>query len=173
MKSLQSQRKKPARKEVVVCAPKAGAKGRKQVERVAHVRGHKPSATSAVRNKAGLVLAAAFLFFVGAAAFAGKLPALVPGLYLVASAVAFAAYARDKSAARNNQWRTRERTLQFLSLIGGWPGALAAQKLLRHKSAKPTFQVVFWIIVVLNCGALGWLFSPAGASVLRYIPGVA
>ncbi len=152
--------------------PKAGAKGRKQIEPAVYGRRHKPRARLAWHDKLSLVLAAAFQLSVGVAAFAGKLPMLVLGLYLVASTATFAAYAHDKSAARKNQWRTPERTLHFLSLIGGWPGALAAQKLLRHKSAKPSFQAAFWIIVILNCGALAWLFSPAGAIVLRSMPGV-
>jgi uncharacterized membrane protein YsdA (DUF1294 family) len=63
----------------------------------------------------------------------------------------------DKSAARRDRWRTRESTLHLLGAIGGWPGALAAQQLLRHKSAKPSFQGVFWLTVVANVGAVGWL----------------
>jgi uncharacterized membrane protein YsdA (DUF1294 family) len=90
---------------------------------------------------------------------------------LGASAAAFLVYALDKSAARNDRWRTQESTLHMFGLIGGWPGALAAQGLLRHKSKKQSFQVVFWATVVANCGALGWLFSPSGSSALRSILG--
>ncbi|MGD9578618.1 MAG: DUF1294 domain-containing protein, partial [Syntrophorhabdus sp.] len=35
----------------------------------------------------------------------------------------------DKSAARNERWRTQESRLHLFALIGGWPGALVAQKL--------------------------------------------
>jgi uncharacterized membrane protein YsdA (DUF1294 family) len=94
-------------------------------------------------------------------------------LYFVASIVAFFAYAFDKSAASRNAWRTKESTLQLFSLIGGWPGALAAQRLLRHKSAKASFQATFWVTVALNCGALGWLFSPSGARTLKLVMGAA
>jgi uncharacterized membrane protein YsdA (DUF1294 family) len=93
--------------------------------------------------------------------------------YLGASAVAFLAYALDKSAARHDRWRTQETTLHIFGLIGGWPGALAAQELLRHKSKKQSFQVVFWATVVANCSALGWLFSPSGSITLRSILGAA
>jgi len=87
--------------------------------------------------------------------------------------VAFFAYAFDKSAALRNQWRTQESTLHLFALVGGWPGALAAQRLLRHKSAKASFQATFWVTVVLNCGALGWLFSPSGARTLQSVLGAA
>ena len=71
-------------------------------------------------------------------------------LYLLASGVCFLAYAHDKRAARLHARRTSERTLQTLALLGGWPGALLAQRLLRHKTRKPAFQAVFWGIVLLH-----------------------
>ena len=43
-------------------------------------------------------------------------------------------------------------TLHGLSLIGGWPGALIAQQVLRHKSRKEEFRFVFWLTVVINVG---------------------
>lgn len=95
------------------------------------------------------------------------MPFAILWLYLIASIVAFGAYAFDKSAAKRNRWRIRESSLHLLALIGGWPGALAAQYLLRHKTAKPSFLIGFWITVVLNCGALGWLLSASGAETLR------
>lgn len=101
-----------------------------------------------------MILAALFLTAMLCAVLIGKLPAAVLALYLAASLIAFFTYASDKSAARKNQWRTKESTLHLLAAIGGWPGALIAQKLLRHKSKKRSFQTVFWATVVLNCGAL-------------------
>jgi uncharacterized membrane protein YsdA (DUF1294 family) len=114
-----------------------------------------------------LSFAALFLLFVTGSAFAGKLPFAVLFLYLGASVVAFLAYMFDKSAARNNQWRTPENTLWFLGLIGGWPGSLVAQKLLRHKTKKLSFQLIFWTTVLLNIGGLVWLFSTSGSNALR------
>lgn len=70
--------------------------------------------------------------------------------YAVASLLTFVVYAIDKSAARRGTWRTSERTLHCLALVGGWPGALLAQQWLRHKSSKPKFRVVFWSTVALN-----------------------
>jgi uncharacterized membrane protein YsdA (DUF1294 family) len=35
-------------------------------------------------------------------------------------------------------------------LACGWPGALLAQQLLRHKSSKQAFVAVFWATVIAN-----------------------
>lgn len=81
---------------------------------------------------------------------AGWLPAWLAGWMLLASVWTFGLYWRDKRAATRAQQRTPERTLQMLALSGGWPGALFAQSLLRHKNRKISFQQVFWICVVAN-----------------------
>ncbi len=91
--------------------------------------------------------------------FLGKLPLSVVGVYLLLGVITFITYAVDKSAAQNNQWRTQESTLHIMSLMGGWLGALLAQKKLRHKSKKAEFQSVFWVTVILNCSAFGWLLT--------------
>ncbi|MYN04646.1 DUF1294 domain-containing protein [Pseudoduganella sp. DS3] len=80
--------------------------------------------------------------------------AALAALYAVASVACFIAYALDKSAARKGRRRTPERTLLLLGLAGGWPGALAAQQWLRHKSSKTSFLAMFWFTVVLNVAAL-------------------
>lgn len=51
--------------------------------------------------------------------------------------------------------------LHLLALIGGWPGALIAQRVFRHKSRKPSFRIVFLFTVVVNCAALLWLWRAA------------
>lgn len=88
-------------------------------------------------------------------------------VYAIASVITFLAYAQDKHAAQHNRWRTKENTLHSLALVGGWPGALLAQKLLRHKSSKASFQRVFWATVVVNVVAVGWLVR----SQILFLPG--
>jgi len=73
--------------------------------------------------------------------------------YLLVSALAFLAYAMDKSAAIQGRRRTPEATLHMLGLACGWPGALLAQQLLRHKTAKRSFVAAFWLTVMVNVGA--------------------
>ncbi len=70
--------------------------------------------------------------------------------YVLLSLLAFMAYVFDKSAAVSGRWRTAEKTLHLFSLAGGWPGALVAQQLLRHKTSKRSFIAVFWVTVAIN-----------------------
>ncbi len=48
------------------------------------------------------------------------------------------------------KWRIPEKQLHAVALLGGWPGALLAQQLLRHKTQKASFQGIFWLIVALH-----------------------
>lgn len=114
------------------------------------------------RGGASLIFALGFLIMISGAGWLGWVPVILAASYLMTSALTLIVYALDKSAARNNRWRTPEKTLHILALVGGWPGALVAQQWLRHKSKKSSFQMVFWITVALNCGALTWLLTPAG-----------
>jgi uncharacterized membrane protein YsdA (DUF1294 family)/cold shock CspA family protein len=171
--SFSNRQRRPEGNELVTYELKIDGKGRAQGNTVAFV-GEKPTpSTRPGRSNIPPLFAVCFLAFVVGAVIAGRLPVVVLALYLVASFVAFFAYAFDKSAAFRNQWRNQESTLHLFALLGGWPGALAAQRLLRHKSAKASFQATFWVTVVLNCGALGWLFSPSGARTLQSVLGAA
>lgn len=93
----------------------------------------------------------------------------VIAVYCVTSIVAFLAYWFDKSAAQRGQWRTKESSLLLLGLVGGWPGAVIAQKVLRHKTRKVSFQVAFWGSVVMNAAAVGWLLTKGGSKVLHQL----
>ena len=71
-------------------------------------------------------------------------------LYIAMSLLSILQYWRDKQNAQTGQWRTPEKQLHAVELLGGWPGALLAQQLLRHKTQKTSFQVVFWLIVLAH-----------------------
>ncbi|KPG85682.1 DUF1294 domain-containing protein [Frigoribacterium sp. RIT-PI-h] len=83
----------------------------------------------------------------------GLAPWLVGGLVGVTVLTALV-YGLDKSAARRGRRRVPERTLLLLGLLGGWPGALVAQQLLRHKTSKRSFQFAFWATVATNVSAV-------------------
>ena len=115
-----------------------------------------------MRGRVSLLPIALFLLLVLGLAAVWQLPKYWFAVYGAASLVSFALYAWDKSAAAHGAWRTPESTLHLWALFGGWPGALLAQRLIRHKSVKAEFRAVFWVTAVLNVAALTWLSSPSG-----------
>ena len=70
------------------------------------------------------------------------------------SAATFVAYALDKWFARRGKRRINESTLHLLALLGGWPGALLAMPIFRHKRRKTSFVVIVWLIALAH--AAGW-----------------
>jgi uncharacterized membrane protein YsdA (DUF1294 family)/cold shock CspA family protein len=91
---------------------------------------------------------------------------LYPGMSLWT----FALYADDKSRAKREDWRIPENTLHLCELLGGWLGGFVAQRKLRHKSIKRSYQIIFWTIVALHLLYwLDWLFL--GGTIIRIILG--
>lgn len=62
----------------------------------------------------------------------------------------FLAYWKDKRAAVNGQWRIPEKDLHMLEMLGGWTGALLGQKVLHHKNRKKSYQLVFWLVPIIQ-----------------------
>jgi uncharacterized membrane protein YsdA (DUF1294 family) len=72
------------------------------------------------------------------------------GYLALLSLITYLAYWHDKRRAQVAGRRVRERTLHLLECAGGWPGAFVAQQLLRHKTAKGSYQRTYWSIVLLH-----------------------
>lgn len=102
-----------------------------------------------------LVVVSVFFGLLGAFTLFGMLPAWVIFVYLVMSFFTFGLYRSDKLRAGTKARRTPEATLHQMELFGGWPGALVAQQYFHHKSSKPSFQLDFWFMVLLNTVILG------------------
>jgi len=132
------------------------AQARTAKPKAARSRTAKPSASRSHQSSMPLLLALVFLAMLFGAAWWHMLPLSIVGLYLLLSLCTFIAYAVDKSAAKRGKWRTKESTLHLMSLMGGWPGALFAQHLLRHKSVKAAFRQLFWLTVITNLALLGY-----------------
>lgn len=120
-------------------------------------RGHAPG--EGVRNLRVKLLALAGLCLLpglGAAQMAWNGQSWLPlALYPCVSLISLLLYWQDKQQARNQAWRTPEKVLHASELLCGWPGALLAQQLFRHKTRKLSFQLTFWAIVALH--QLFWL----------------
>ena len=106
------------------------------------------------------------------AVFLGTLPPYVIATHATASLLTFILYWADKHAAENGKQRTRENTLQLLSLVGGWPGGLFAQRIFRHKSTKKSFQFVYWLTVFFNIAVLFVMISPSGRRLFKAFLGL-
>ena len=91
------------------------------------------------------------------AAWRDRLPALLPAGLLAVNAVTFIAYWIDKRAAQAQLRRTPEATLHLLELLGGWPAAWLAQRVLRHKSRKERYQLTFLAAALVNLAAIALL----------------
>jgi uncharacterized membrane protein YsdA (DUF1294 family) len=94
-------------------------------------------------------------------------PLVAFGYATFVSLLTFAFYARDKKLAQiKGASRISEATLHTFELIGGWPGAFLAQRIIRHKNAKRSYQHAFWLIVLtheaiaLDC-LLDWRITSA------------
>src|SRR5438876_1161568 len=71
-------------------------------------------------------------------------------LYVPLSVVTFSLYGIDKRRAQGNLHRIKESHLHACELLGGWPGAIVAQRVFRHKWRKTRYMVVFWSVVLLH-----------------------
>ena len=59
---------------------------------------------------------------------------MIAGYAVGISLVTYLVYRHDKRQALAAGWRINESTLHLLEMLGGWPGAFVAQRLLRHKN---------------------------------------
>ncbi len=129
--------------------------GKRRAERVLFAGERDPRQRDRLLDTLYSLLAVAFLAAVGAAVYVQKLAPTFLFLYLGASLLTFLLYWRDKTKANRDEWRIPEKTLHWFSLLGGWPGALLAQRFLHHKSRKRSFQLVFIATVLLNIALVG------------------
>jgi uncharacterized membrane protein YsdA (DUF1294 family) len=108
-----------------------------------------------------------FVFLLVLSFYYGYTPLFVSVIFGVVSFITFIVYYKDKAAAVSGKWRTPESTLHILSLMCGWPGAIAGQQVLRHKTQKKSFRLIFWLTVLINVSVFFWLHTAEGTQVLR------
>ena len=96
-----------------------------------------------------------------------KCPPFVPKTFLLfvvfqlvsINLVTVLAYYVDKRAARKGAWRVPEANLHTLEFLGGWPGALLAQKIFRHKTKKQSYQTSFMLVVAFELAIIYFIIK--------------
>jgi uncharacterized membrane protein YsdA (DUF1294 family)/cold shock CspA family protein len=118
-----------------------------------------------------MALAPGVFYFatIGIYAYFFRFPWWLATGYLVLSLIAYVAYLDDKNKAVRGSRRTPEKSLHWLGLLGGWPGALVAQWHLRHKNRKLSFQITFWTTVILNVAFTILFFMPKWARSISHM----
>lgn len=149
--AFENRKRRPVNGDLISYVPLRDDKNRTQAQQVQFVERRQLVSEKSELKSDSMNWTEFFVLFGIFCYFVMKLPPLIVIIYGVMSLLTFIAYALDKSAAQSGQWRTRESTLHYLAILGGWPGAYLAQKYLRHKSKKKSFLTIFWVTVVVNC----------------------
>jgi len=72
-------------------------------------------------------------------------------IYLVSiNLIGFLAMMIDKIKAKNNMWRIPEKTLFYITFLGGGIGTTAGMFLFRHKTKKGRFVLLFPTITIVE-----------------------
>lgn len=166
IKAFMTTRSRPVDGDIITYEVTRDAKNRLQAKSIRHAGDPKPGLQRESSQISAIIVVAIFLCLLVVSIVLGKIPVHAIFFYLIVSGITFIIYANDKSAAINNRWRTPESTLHLFGMIGGWPGALIAQRMFRHKSKKREFQAIFWITIIINCAILAWLTTQTGASII-------
>ena len=171
VRAFTSRDQEPGLNQLVTFALSTDKQGRPRAARVVLAGEKNPDRFKRNDRLLMVTLPIAFLVVLGLAVPGGSIPGVIFLAYLGVSLVTLGFYQLDKSAAQTGHSRVPERNLHLLALAGGWPGAMIAQQVFRHKSSKREFRWVFWATVVINCGFLAWLFTPQGSQLLADILG--
>ena len=154
--------RRPAVDDRLVYSEGRDARNRPRATQVQFVASARASRGRAPGLRAAVATAGGFLTLLLVLVVLDRAPALLMIPYVGFSALLFALYRSDKSAAQRGARRVPEANLHLVALLGGWPGALVARRLFRHKTTKQPFRTVFWLTVLVNCMALAWMVVAAG-----------
>lgn len=151
--------RRPREGDILVYEVRHGERAKAMADAVCFASDAKRRPRGMRRSRWGFVETFILLFGVGLVVLVttGKLPWQIAATYPLLGVATWLAYRKDKQAAAHARWRTQDSTLQLLALLGGWPGAWLAQRHLRHKSSKFSFQLTFGFMVALNLAGLLWL----------------
>ena len=84
---------------------------------------------------------------------------IVSGVLLALNIVSFFLMGHDKQCARKNRRRIPEKTLFLSAILFGALGGTLGMFIFRHKTRHWYFRVFFPLLLFLQTGILGWLWS--------------
>lgn len=143
IKDLQRGQRRPKAGDEVQFTPGQDAKGRTCAKAARLLR------PGSRMGFGGLLALGLLILLPGVAGLFLPLPLWLPSTFMtIVSIITYRMYAHDKKLAQSGAWRVSEGTLHLAELCGGWPGAFLAQRRLRHKCSKGSYQFVFWLIVL-------------------------
>jgi uncharacterized membrane protein YsdA (DUF1294 family) len=90
---------------------------------------------------------------IAAAGFRYSIPVLI-GVLAGVNLATILLYGYDKAVSGGRRTRVPEKVLHLLAFLGGSPAAALSQTLFRHKTVKPAFRRLFWLIVVVQLALL-------------------
>ncbi len=76
----------------------------------------------------------------------------------VMSLITFAVFGLDKYKAKADKWRTPEKTLFILAILGGGIGAFLGMQIFRHKTQHKQFVIGIPLIMILQLILIAWLW---------------
>ncbi|HIT90294.1 MAG TPA: DUF1294 domain-containing protein [Candidatus Merdenecus merdavium] len=68
--------------------------------------------------------------------------------------IGFLSMGYDKYKAKKQLWRTKEKTLFFIAIIGGSVGSILGMQVFRHKTKHLSFTLGFPIIFLIQFAAI-------------------
>ncbi len=69
---------------------------------------------------------------------------------LILNITGFAIMGIDKSRAKNNKWRVKEKTLFLIAAVGGSLGSIFGMQYFRHKTKHQSFVIGMPLILILQ-----------------------
>ena len=84
---------------------------------------------------------------------------IVSGVLLALNILSFFLMGHDKQCARKNRRRIPEKTLFLSAILFGALGGTLGMFIFRHKTRHWYFRVFFSLLLFLQAGILGWLWS--------------
>ena len=159
IKAFKQRSRRPVNGDIIVYEVEQDRNGNHRACNISLLKDHKAKRLRANKptsqRKRNVIVLSIFSGALALFTLSGRLPFIVPIVYGAVSLLTMLLYGIDKSAAKKEKRRVSEAKLHILSLLGGWPGALLAQQIFKHKRSKSSFMRVYWVTVLVNLILLG------------------